>query len=233
MNLLRFLALMPTGLILAASAHAVDLRFLNWEGSENALKFTNKGTTVAISASENSLSPVYVFEGPGPLELFKEVVRKDKTMREPACTLEVPPALTHAIVVLTATDQSLQTYTGVWIDDSPLTRPAGTIKLLNLSHQQVVLKMNSTEFTLAPSESHQVTLSQKKNRIVVEAEAHVDGSKEHIINNPIAMRPGLRLLLVLRDGRPQQGSKTNLVDILSFYDRPPAPPETTNRDAPR
>jgi hypothetical protein len=53
----------------------------------------------------------------------------------------------------------------------------------------------------------------------------VNGRTEIIAGNPVPMRPGLRLLLVLRDGRPATGRTTNIVDILSFYDRPPVSPE--------
>ncbi len=214
-------------LVALGSARAVELRFLNVEGQEYALKFTNKGETVAITADENSLSPVYHFEGSGPLVLFKEIVTDGKTMRVTAATLEVPAGFTHGLVVLTADDKSLATYSGTWIDDSPATRPAGTILLLNHSRYPLSFKIDAEEFTLAPKDVHQMPFAQDVNRIVVKAEAKVAGKWERVFGNPLPVRAGVRVVLLLRDGRPQPGSNPNIVDMLSFYDRPPATPETT------
>lgn len=208
-----------------ASLQAVELRFLNWEGRDDALQFTSKGKTVDLSADENTLSPAYTFEDAGPLVLFKTMLIEGKTVRVPVATLAVPTDLTHAIVLLTATDQSLKTYEGLWVDDSPTSRPARTAQLINRSHYTLSFKMDTAELKLAPNGTHQFSFpATAEGRVVVQASAHVDGKWEPIWGNPLPMRSGLRVLLLLRDGRPQPGSKTNLVDILSFYDRPPASP---------
>ena len=227
-NLPRVSRLLAATLLMLAplvSSRAVELRFLNVEGEESALKFTNKGETVAIRASENTLSPVYQFGDTGPLVLFKEVVIEGKIVRVTAATLEVPSDLTHVLVVLTATDKTLATYSGSVIDDSPVTRPAGTILLLNRSGYPLSFKLDAEEFTLEPKGVHQMPFSQDINRIVVQADAKVADKWERIFGNPLPVRAGVRVLLLLRDGRPQIGSKTNLVDMLSFYDRPPVSAE--------
>ncbi len=218
---LLFAALLPL-----VSLQAVELRFLNWEGQEDALKFTSDGTTVAISADENALSPSYHFEETGPLVLFKEVPDEGRTRRVTVATLAVPRGLTHAVVLLTAGDKTLTTYSGLWIDDSPTARPVGTVLLLNRSQHPLAFKMDETEFTLAPKAMHQLPVSADVKRIVVKADAEVAGRWEPVIGNPLPVRPGVRVLLLLRDGRPQPGIKTNLVDMLSFYDFPPAQPVT-------
>lgn len=219
-----FRLIFATLLVLAAGSplSAVELRFLAAEGEETALKFMNKGEAVAITADENTLSPFYPFGYAGALVLFKEIVREGKTVRETAATLEVPSGLTHALVVLTATDKTLATYSGVVIDDSPATRPAGTILLLNRSRVPLSFKLDAEEFTLAPEGVHQMSFSQDIKRIVVQADAKVADKWERIFGNPLPVRAGVRVFLLLRDGRPQPGAKTNLVDMLSFYDRPPA-----------
>lgn len=223
-----FSSLIATALLAwvpAAALNAVELRFLNWEGRTDALHFANKGGTVAIQADENPLSPAYIFEDAGPLVLFKDVVIEGKTVRVPAGTLAVPADLTHAIVVLSAIDKAPNTYAGAWIDNSPTARPARTALLINRSHYPVAFKMDSTELTLAPNGTHQFSFSSNaESRVVVQASAQVNGKWDPIFGNPLPVRSGLRVLLLLRDGRPQPGSKTNLVDILSFYDRPPALP---------
>lgn len=211
-------------LVASGPARALEVRFVNWDGDESALKFTNKGKTVTIRASESSLSPVYTFEGAGPLVLFKEVVIDGKTVRQPAATLDVPAGLTHAIVVIAATDATMTTYAGKWIEDTPTTRPAGTVRLVNLSSHAVSFKVEQSEFTLAPAANYQVPVRTDARRILMQAAAQVNGQWKVVANNPLPVRNGLRLLILLRDGRPQEGSEINVVDLLSFYDQPPALP---------
>ncbi|MET0262348.1 MAG: hypothetical protein ABW223_05580, partial [Rariglobus sp.] len=103
MTISRIISLFVVMLISISSMSAVELRFVNWDGEEADLKFTNKGKTVTIRAAESTLSPVYSFDGPGPLVLFKEAMVEGKTVRQTAATLSVPPGLTHAIVVVAAT----------------------------------------------------------------------------------------------------------------------------------
>lgn len=227
MKALRYLSLLPLTVLLASALNAVELRFLNWDGTEDTLKYANKNKTVTIRADEGSFSPAYQFEGAGPLVLFKETVVDGKTVRETAATLTVPAGLTHAIIVLAATDEAKKVYAGVWIDDSPVTRPAGTIRTVNLSRRQVAFKMDTSEFALEPSGNHQITVNQNVRRIVTLTAANVDGRWETVSHNPMAVRSGLRLLVLLRDGRPQEGAKTNVVDMLSFYDVPPPLPKET------
>src|SRR4051812_19478496 len=151
-----------------ASAHALELRFINWDGDESALKFSNKGKTTTIIAAEGSLSPTYKFDGAGPLVLFKEVVVDGKVVHQPAATLTVPAGLTHAIVVIAATDATQSTYAGVWVDDSPESRPAGTLRMVNLSNHSVAFKVAASEFTIAPTEKRQVPLPSDVRRILMQ-----------------------------------------------------------------
>lgn len=224
MKLPRLFALWLVALAAFAPARAVELRFINWDGDATGLKFLNKGKPTEIHASESSLSQVYTYEGSGPLVLFKEVVVEGKTVRQTAATLDVPPGLTHGIVVLAATDASLSTYAGVWIDDAPDRRPAGTVKMVNLSNHPVAFKVDVAEFTVAPSGNYQVPVRANVRRVLMQAAAQVDGRWKVVANNPLPVRNGLRLLVILRDGRPQEGSEVNVVDLLSFYDLPPALP---------
>lgn len=221
MKLRPLLAFCVLALATSVPARALELRFLNWDGDEAALKFTNKGRTTAIHAAENCLSPAYAFDGAGPLVLFKEVVVDGKPVRQTAATLDVPAGLSHAIVVVAATDEARSTYAGVWIDNAPASRPADTIKLVNLSNHAVSFKVDTSEFVIAPSANHQVPIRSNTRRILMQAATQVEGQWKLVANNPLAVRPGLRLLLLLRDGRPQPGSEVNIVDLLSFYDQPP------------
>lgn len=223
---LCFFRLLVLALLPLATLHALELRFLNWEGQAEALAFTSQGKTVAITADENSLSPVYRFEDGGPLELFREIVADGKTTRVAAATLPVPPGLTHAVILLIADGKPSATYSAVWIDDSLVTRPAGTVLVLNRSRHRLSFRMDTAEFTLAPKAMHQLPFSPAVKRIAVKADAEVAGHWERVIGNPLPVRPGVRVLLLLRDGRAQQGMPTNLVDMVSFYDLPPAQPGT-------
>lgn len=210
---------------LLPSARAIELRFINWDGEDAGLNYTNKGKTVTIRAAESTFSPAYQFEGTGPLVLFKEVVIEGKTVRQTAATLPVPAGLTHAIVVLAATDSTQAAYAGMWIDDAPAARPAGTIRLVNFSSHSVTFKIDTSEFSISPAGTHQVPVKTNVRRILMQAATQVAGQWKIVANNPLPVRSSLRLLLLMRDGRPQEGSATNIVDLLSFYDQPPALPE--------
>lgn len=222
MSVRPFVLLFAAGLT-AISLHAVELRFLATEGTEESLKFASRGKTVPIRADDNALSPAYVFDESGPLVLFREVVSDQKTVRVPAATLTVPPGLTHAIIVLTATAVP-GAYAGACIDDSPSARPAGTVRVVNLSKHRVTLRIDTAGFTLAPFETQQVSVTPEVTRVSMQADALAGDRREPIAGNPIPMRPGLRLLLILREGRPSPGNPTRLVDLLPLYDRPPAQP---------
>lgn len=211
-------------LAILTPARAIEIRFINWDGDAADLKFLNKGKAVGIHASESSLSPVFNYDGTGPLVLFKEIVVEGKTVRRPAATLAVPAGLTHGIVVLAATDATLETYAGVWIDDSPERRPAGSVRMVNLSSHLVSFKVDTAEFSVAPSGDYQVPVRANVRRVLMQAATQVDGRWKVVANNPLPVRNGLRLLVLLRDGRPQEGSEVNVVDLLSFYDLPPALP---------
>ena len=226
MNFQRLHLLLLISFFTLPAAHAVELRFINWDGDAADLKFANKSKVVTVHASESALSPVYTFDGPGPLVLFKEIIVEGKKVRQPAATLPVPADLTHAIVVIAATDATLTTYAGMWIDDAPATRPKGTIRLVNLSNHAVTFRVDEEKFTLDPSANHQVPVRVNVRRILMQAATQVDGQWKVVANNPLPVRSGLRLLLLLRDGRPQEGSEPNIVDLLSFYDQPPELPVT-------
>lgn len=211
--------------LVLSQARAVELRFLNWQGDDQSLKYLNRGKAVTVRADENSLSQPYAYDGADTLELFKERTAEDgRTVHEPAARLAIPKDATHLIVVLVARDADARSYDALAVDDAPASRPAGTIRLLNLSRMYVAFRINASDFTVAPGGSHQLSVDGAVQRVHAQAAARVGGDRwELVANNPLPVRAGLRVLLVLRDGRPQPGSKTNLVDMLSFYDRPPLP----------
>jgi hypothetical protein len=207
-----------------ATAHALEFRVLVWEGSESALKYTANGKTINISGTENDLSPVYRFTGAGPLVLFKEVQQEGKTIRETAATLPLPIGVTHAILILAPADASQKSYLGMWINDAPDSRPAETIQFVNLSSYPTTFKFGDQDFSIAPGANHQVRFDAALERIVLRGAAYVGDKWELFSGNPVPVRAGLRLLMVLRNGRPAPGRSTAVVDMVSFYDRPPAIP---------
>jgi len=211
-------------LICTAAAQAVEFRLLNWDGYDADLKFTNGGKAVPVSANENDFSIVYKYTETDPIIFYKEVKRDDKTVKEIAATVAVPADMTHGILILAATDSTLKTYVGLWVDDSPESRPASTIRFVNLSSHKTVFKLGNEQFSLSPSGTHQVKFDPAVQRVVLQGAAQVDSQWIQFSGNPIPVRAGLRLLVVMRDGRPSIGRDPTPVDLLSFYDRPPVPP---------
>jgi hypothetical protein len=215
------------GLVLAAvltKANAVEFRLINFDGSDSTLKYAEKGKVITVSASENGLSEPYQFTGSGPLVLFKEVIREEKVVRETAATVSLPAAATHAIVIIAATDSSLKTYAAVLVDDSPESRPAETIRFVNLTSYTTAFKFAGTEFSIASGGNHQVRFDPALQRIILRGAANVNGSWTLISGNPVPVRAGLRILILMRNGRAVIGDATSAVDMLSFYDRPPPIP---------
>lgn len=225
MKIMRILSLFIAACIVGVSAaQAVEFRLLNWDGYDADLKFTNKGKPVPVSANENDFSIVYKYNEAGPIIFYKEVRLDEKTVKETAATVPVPADMTHGILILAATDSTLKTYVGLWVDDSPESRPAGTIRFVNLSSHPTVFKLGNEQFSITPSGTHQVKFDPAVQRVVLQGAAQVNNEWVMFSGNPIPVRPGLRLLVVLRDGRPSVGRDPTPVDLLSFYDRPPVPP---------
>ena len=165
----------------------------------------------------------YQFTGTGALVFFREAVVDEKKVRVPVATLHPPEGFTHAILLLSATNDSGQAYTATWMDDSPEVRKAQTITYRNFSSYPVVIKLGPEEISLAPKEMITRSTDPALQRMPLTIVAQTATGREVITNSFQPIRAGLRTLVILRDGRMQPSGIKALVDCLTFNDLPPAP----------
>jgi len=203
---------------------ALEFRLISWEGEIQGLQYANGNTKVAIDASEGALSSPYSFEGAGPLVLFREVKVDDKTVRVPVATLTVPSGLTQAIVLLAYADATHTTYTGSWINDSVDVRPPQTVTYRNFSSYTVAVKMGTEEHVIPPKEGLTLTTGATVERVVFKAAAQTQSGWEVVASTVQPVRPGLRTLVIMRNGRPDYTGHKEIIDLLTFSDYPPPPP---------
>ncbi|HEY9247723.1 MAG TPA: hypothetical protein VIO38_01250 [Rariglobus sp.] len=211
-----------------SDSRALEFRLVSWDGDINDLNYATGGKVVPVAACESLLSPAYQWIGTGPLILFREVKQDGKTVRIPVATLTPPTELTHAILLLSATDASHSTYAGRWINDSLDARPLQTITYLNLSQYLIGIRLGEEEYTVAPQSSRTQATDTSVQRLLLKAAAKTPSGWEIIASTSQTVRAGRRTLVLLRDGRPQVNGHIDRIDFLIFNDRPqpPASPGT-------
>lgn len=217
MRRLLLLALL-LGTVLPAAA--LEFRLLSWDGEITDLHYAAGAEAVPVAAYENRLSPANPFTGTGPLVLFRETKLDGKTVRIPVATLTPPPDLTHAIVLLSATDPARTAYTGVWMDDSVENRPLQTVTYRNFSSYTVAIRLGDEDHIVAPRSFLTRHATAATQRMVLKAAAQTESGWEIIASTSQSMRPGRRTLVLLRDGRPQPNGHKDRIDFLVFNDRP-------------
>jgi hypothetical protein len=224
MNTTRFAFVLFCAITLFSPCSAtLEFRLISWAGTIEDLKYANGQKSVDVVAWDSVLSPKYQFTGAGPLVLFREIQLEDKTVREPVASLTPPAGFTHAILLLAPTDATKKTYTARWINDSPEVRQAQTITYENLSSYPVAIKLGEEKLTIAPQE----TLSRPTNpafrRLALQIAAQTEKGWELVVSQSQPIRPGLRTLVLLRDGRPGPDGIKERLDYLTFSDLPPPP----------
>lgn len=207
----------------ALPLQALDFRVISWDGEIAGLKYSDGKLPVAIDAVEGSLSSSYHFAGEGPLVLYREVNVEDKIVRIPAATLAAPPGFTQAIILLAYADATRETCTGLWIDDSAAVRPAQTVTYRNLSGHSVAIKIGTEDQVIPPKGTHTLVTDPKVERMIFKAAAQTEAGWKVVASSVQPVRPGLRTLVLLRDGRPDHTGHREIIDLLTFNDYPPPP----------
>lgn len=211
----------------AASAtpqlHALEFRLLSWDGDIRDLKYAAGQKPVDVVATEGALSPKYTYTGSGPLVLFREVQQEDKTVRVPVASLTPPEGFTHAILMLAAVDAAGTAYTARWINDSPEVRREQTITYENLSSYAVAIKLGKDELLVAPGAATTRATNPDVFRLALKVAAQTPKGWEMIISSSQPVRPRLRTLVILRDGRENPYGPKEPVEYLAFNDLLPPP----------
>lgn len=206
---------------------ALEFRVLSWSGPIDDLKYTNNGQVVDLVAWDSVLSPRYQHSSSSPLVLFREIQQEGKKHREAVATVSPPEGFTHAILMLAAADSAKTTYSVIWLNDSPNVRKAQTITYQNFSSYPVAIKLGKEAISLAPQEAVTRPTDPAFDRLPLKIAAQTPTGWETVAGTSQPIRPGLRTLVILRDGRAKtEEGDTDLIDLLAFNDLPPPEPTT-------
>lgn len=222
MRYFTFLCILAIALCPIAS-HAVALRFIASEARINDLYIQEGNKKTFISADANSLSRPLEYSG-SSLQLFEDVRQADGTMKQvERLKLPLPKDVPQLIIALRRDDPKSPVVRGFVVDDSAEGRSAATATTLNLSNHPLAIRLGENQFRLEP-EAHRVEpVDASRQRFVISMAAAKDKQWELVSSNPIGMRPGLRVFILIRDWRARPGSKRKLVEFIKLYDSPPKP----------
>ena len=204
---------------LPRAASALQFRTLGWDAPVSGLYYSAAGREVALTAAPTALSPAFTLDHGDVLKLYR--LDADRT-RRPAGSLPVPQGLARAILVLhVAADGSCS---GRWLDDSPEATPAGALRVYNLASKPVALGVgNGAVHTLAPGADTLARFPLDARAIPVRLAAQVGDHWEAAMSISQPVRPRLRFIVLVRDGRPTLDNPHPLLDWMPFHELlPPA-----------
>lgn len=224
LQLFHFFLLLTVGL-LPAAVNGIELRVLSWSGAINDLTLT-QGTArkgIVLRANEDALSPVYHLTSKEPLKLYRTQPDADPESRTLVATLPLPADIDQAILVLAPASPDGHAYAGLWIDDSLKERPVDTVSVRNLTSRPVALKMDADQVMLSPQASHLQRFQNGTRVVMIQAAVQEGDSWSRVVSTPQPVKPGFRILILLRDGRRMPDGSTSAIDRVTFYDySPPA-----------
>lgn len=227
MNLPRGLALVLSLSLslLASTAHALEFRVISWEGAIEGLFFDNAPKPVQILAQEGTLSPLYRKNGTAPLALFRETLVDEKLVRTPVPVPAPPEGLQRGILLLVRVPNAAQeAYTGEWIDYADELNPPGTVRFCNYSSHPLALESSGEQWRQNPGEHRKLTFDVSRRAMQVQMAALLNQQWQRVANVSQPVRPGHRLLVILRDGRASAGIAPDPVEMIVLYDyTKPAP----------
>lgn len=218
--------LLFTVCLLPSAARALEFRVLSWSGAIHDLTLNQGPGTenLVLKASEDLLSSPYRVKSERALLLYRAPARPETQEPTLVATLPLPEGMTHAILVLAPTPGNGGGYTGLWIDDSPEARPVNTIAMHNLSARPLALKVADTQLELAPAGRHLHTFRERDRAVIIQAAMFNNGRWERVISGPQPVKPGFRILMILREGRRLSDGSFTPIDRITFYDY--LPPES-------
>jgi hypothetical protein len=238
------------GLLLACSVsvQAVQFRVLGFARYDLDLRFDQRGEPVALKVFPDSLSRTYDTLGTEPIVLYKMVEEDGKPRKNVACTVTVPPELTHGILILfpsgTPASPSIRvlpnnsgeanslaplTYEYFWLDDSLDARPLGMIEFRNMTRVSIAFRIGDQEKNLAPQGKTQTPLIAGAKRLDFKAAVQLAGKWRVFMSSPLPTRGPSRMLVIFREVAEnlRTGPDDPGIRMFRFYDAPSPVPATT------
>ncbi|WP_309400793.1 hypothetical protein [Cerasicoccus maritimus] len=213
--------------MLPSLGNAVSLRFVSLEDDIDDVYYMANGEKVFISSFTGSLSQNYDYPAQdSALKLYQDVIGVDGApTRKLMWQEKLPKDESELIAVLIRKNTQPDHFYGYIIVDSGSSRPALSVTTVNLSKYNLAFQLDNDKYLLDSLDTKQVEVSAQRMNFIVRIAALNDDEWKVVYSNPLAIRPGIRLLILLRDWRPTPGSKDTSVEFFSIYDRPPAEPE--------
>jgi hypothetical protein len=200
--------------------HALEFRLLSWSGDITDLFYSQGGKSVSVTASETTVSPLYTWQGSDKLVFYRERRQEDRTIRDTVLTVDAPPDLAKAILLLSLDPSNPANNTGQWIDDTPSGIPADAVTYLNLSSHRVGIQLGQETSTVAAKDSKTFRLDNKRRLLTLKVAAQNQSGWQVVASSSLGTYPGRRTLMILRDGRPQPNGLKDVIEMLRFDDYP-------------
>lgn len=198
---------------------AIEIRFTSLELALDDLYFKDGHEKIYVFASYGSLSAPFKYDDTS-LKLYREVQNEDGELEEQLVVRQKLPKDKPYLIAVLIKKARNDDVLCIFLDDSPLVRPLTSVTTLNLSGHQLALRLDSHDYILNPGDSDVTLVGAERPRFLVNVAAQEDGEWKLVFSNPIAMRPGLRSLILFRNWRPSPGARDTVVEFVSFYDTP-------------
>lgn len=215
----------------AAAPSPVTFRTLavgNPAGVEKLL-YESQGKSVPLQANTLDLSPAYFAPPGGRVALYREtpaVPPETKPRKVPIAEAQLGATGQYLLLLAAANGGKV---TPLAIDDSWSAQPPETLRVFNFSRRRVAIQIGNEASELTTSQS--IVAPFPKNSRIVDLKVAVWEKNEWLLasNNPPALIPRTRLILVITDMAPSpENPRPVEVDINGVYDTRP-PPEPAKR----
>lgn len=134
-------------------------------------------------------------------------------------TTPTPPAGMERGILILARGPGTDSYLGSWIEDSEKTTPVGTMRFYNYTKQPLALKTPAEQWLQAPGETHRVAFDIARRSVAIQVATQMGEQWRRVANITQPVRPGHRVLVLIRNGRPIAGLPAEPVELLVFYDQ--------------
>lgn len=200
---------------LGLCAEGVQFRVLSWDGPIQGLKYDADRTPVEITAADDCFSPPYSIKKTAPLELYRDP--QPGRERMPVAMVPAPDAsFSRAILVLAATSDGR--YAGRWIDDSPETHPAGTLRIHNFTRLPLAFQSGARQWQQAPGEVHSIGIAPSLRQTPLRIAGLINGKWDMLWGSLLPMRKNYRVHVFVRDIPPPGEPLSDPVYPLILYD---------------
>lgn len=223
----------------AASGEAggLSVRLMSWSGELTDLWAADGASYVPVRAGEFVLGRPFVLGKRVPvLRLFRDVMVKGVTKKQPVAEVALPLGVASVLVVLApAPAGSELVLQGRALDQSLETHPLETLRLVNFSEKALAMRVGAVTEVLQPGGEWLAPYSEEGQMQIAVHVAVDDGSGGwKLVQSAMQPTPrGRRVIGIMRDGRADptiedEALRSKAVDAIFLIDRS-APPARAQR----